>query len=104
MEDLEDEAAAADAELEGGDGVSGVWAGDGAPLDVEADEEVAVAVMAAVEAENVGEPDVDVGGGGGEDCVDGVGVEGDVVEVMATVGKVVVDDADRGAWGCGVWG
>ena len=105
VEDLEDEAAEADAELEGCHGVLGVGVGVGAPFDVEADYEVVARTVAAVMtvlAEDVGDPVVDLGGGGGEKGVDGVGVEGDVVEVVGVVWEVVVDDADHGAFGC--WG
>lgn len=57
MEDLEDEAAVGDAELDHGDGVVGVGGDVGAPLDVEAGGDLA----AGVEAEGFGDPPVDEG-------------------------------------------
>lgn len=96
MENLEDEAAFGDAELECGHGVLHVALGVGAPLDVEAHGEDALLVLVLVVAEDGGDPGVDEGGVGGEEGVDGVGVvEGDVVEVVGVVGEAVVHHADR---------
>uniref|UniRef100_A0A8R7TXM0 Uncharacterized protein n=1 Tax=Triticum urartu TaxID=4572 RepID=A0A8R7TXM0_TRIUA len=72
-EDLEDEAAAADAQLQQRDGARREAAERGAPLDVEADDEAVEA--AAVDAVDEVQPLVDDAAGGGQGGVDVVLVE-----------------------------
>ncbi|BAS74239.1 Os01g0737550, partial [Oryza sativa Japonica Group] len=83
VEDLEDEAAAADADLEHGDGARPVIVGGGAPLDVEPDDEVVEA--AAVDAEDLVQPIVDVIAGVSHRRVDVVLVERHRVGAVAEV-------------------
>ncbi|GER51938.1 ARID/BRIGHT DNA-binding domain-containing protein [Striga asiatica] len=87
--DLVDEAALADADLEGGDGALAVAGGGGAPLDVEAGEEVGGA--AAADGANVGDPAGDGGGIGGDGGNHDVAVEEDVVGVGCVVAEIMVD-------------
>ncbi|BAS88197.1 Os04g0225067, partial [Oryza sativa Japonica Group] len=71
VEDLEDEAAAVDAELQHGDGAR--HGGGGAPLHVEADDERVAA--AAVDAVRLAQPRLHLAAGLGERCVEEVLVE-----------------------------
>lgn len=75
MEELEDEAGGAYAELESGGGVVDLAAGVRTPLDVEADQ-------AVVRGFRGGDPGGGQGGVGGDGGLDLVGVEGDVEEVV----------------------
>lgn len=87
MDDLENEAAVVDAELESGGRVVLAALGVRAPFDVEAD----CCGGREVEALGFEEPGVDVGGGYGEEGLDGgVGVEGNVVEIVGVVREVMV--------------
>ncbi|GMN53300.1 hypothetical protein TIFTF001_022432 [Ficus carica] len=97
VEKLEDEAAAADAELEDGDGVLVVAAEAGSPLDVEADDEAVEAV--AVDLLDVGDPGGDLGGAVGDEGPHGLKVDDDVVEVVGVGVELVVMDGDgRHGW------
>ncbi|KAL6997692.1 hypothetical protein U1Q18_007818 [Sarracenia purpurea var. burkii] len=87
VDELEDKAAAADAELQGGDWIIAVTAVVRAPLDVETDDE---AVDAA--AVDVGDPRVDESGGVSDEGLDSVVEEVDIVKVVRSVGYVVVDN------------
>lgn len=89
MEDLEDEAFVAGAELDGGDAVVLVALEIGTPFDVEADE------LGGVGAGDVIDPGSDVGRVVGDDGVDVGGEEGNVVEVVCVVGKFVVKEIGR---------
>lgn len=96
VDELDYEAAVADAELQGGGGVADVAVEGRAPLDVEADDELVEAV--AVEGLDVRDPfrdDLPVDGDGG---VDGFSEEVDFVGVVRVVGKLVVDYGDRRRW------
>lgn len=77
MDELENKAFVANAELQSGDGVFGVAVGVGAPFDVEADDEAVELV--AVGVEGVGDEFVDYSGGVGDKRVDLGGVECDCV-------------------------
>lgn len=91
VKELEDEAAMADAELKDRDLV--VEAGvAGAPLGVEADDEVAEA--AAVDALGVVDPLVDEEGNVGDEGLDGVGVDSDVEDVVGVAGNLAIFDGD----------
>ena len=91
VEELEDEAAMADAELNDRDLV--VEAGvAGAPLGVEADDEVAEA--AAVDALGVVDPLVDEAGNVGDEGLNSVGVDSDVEDVVGVAGNLAIFDGD----------
>jgi len=77
VEDLEDEAVVADAELEGGDGVGRLHVGPGVglPFHVQAHNHEVIRVVADVG----GEPGADLGGGSGDEGLDGVVTHGDFV-------------------------
>ncbi|PON78948.1 hypothetical protein PanWU01x14_014490 [Parasponia andersonii] len=97
VDELEDEAAAGDAELEGGDRVLDVAAEGGAPLDVEADYEVAEVL--AVDPLGVADPGGDHGGRVGDQGLDGGGgADVDVVEVVGLGAELVVDNGDLRAF------
>lgn len=86
VDGLEDEAAAADAELDGGDGVLEV-AVAGTPLDVEADDEALE--TEAVDELDLGDPVVDHGRSRGDKGVNLLAEERHVVQVAG------VHNADR---------
>lgn len=93
MDELEDEAAVPNAELQSGDWVLGVAAEAGTPLDVEADDQaVEVAPMNLVDFV---EPSVDHGRGLGDESTDMVREERHVVVIVGLVGELVVENADR---------
>lgn len=92
MEDLEDKTTAADAELEGGDRILVVPIESGAPLDVEADDEVLEAAL--VDSLGVGEPVGDHGRIVSDEGVDAIGVEVYIVEVVGIDGEFVIHYAD----------
>ncbi|PON44069.1 hypothetical protein TorRG33x02_332030, partial [Trema orientale] len=98
VDELEDEAAAGDAELEGGDGVLDVAAEGGAPLDVEADDEAAEVL--AVDPLGVADPGGGHGGRVGDQGLDGGGggADLDVVEVVGLGAELVVDNGDLRAF------
>jgi len=73
VNNLEDEAGVTHAELEGGYGVLRVGPSVGPPLNVQAHHEAPATVGVS------GEPRGDMGGMGGDEGVDGVGLESDVV-------------------------
>lgn len=101
VEDLEDEATAADAELQCSNWVFLVLVEIGTPFDVEADDEVAQA--AAVDSLSLGEPVGDLGRVVGDQSVDAVGVEVDVVDIVCIVGEFVIYDANfHGHVECGL--
>ena len=87
MDDLEDEAVGAGAELHGGDAVVLVALEVRAPLDVEADD------GGVVGAGDVRDPGGDVVGVVGDESADVGGEEGDVVEVVRVVGELVIVDS-----------
>lgn len=91
MDELEDEAAAVNAELQSGDRVL-VAVEAGAPLDVEADDHAVGAAL--VDLVGFGEPSVDHGRGLGDESMDIVRVERHIVEVVRVVGELVVENAD----------
>lgn len=77
VEDLKDEAVVVDAELEGGDGVGRLHVGPGVglPFHVQAHNHEVIRVVADVG----GEPGADLGGGSGDEGLDGVVTHGDFV-------------------------
>lgn len=93
MEQLEDEATTTHAELQGGDRVVEVAAEGGAPLNVETDDEAVE--PAAVDLLDFGEPAVGHERRIGDQGLNLVAIEENVVVVMAEVGKHA-DDADHG--------
>ena len=86
---LEDEAAAADAELQGV-GRRIPIGGGGSPLDAEADDEAVSVEELAVEEERGGDPPIDDGGGGGDG--DGSSVKVDVVDAVVGTALTMVDN------------
>lgn len=87
VEDLEDEAVVADAELEGGDGVGllTVGLGVGPPLNVQAHDLEVVVGVAGVG----GEPDTDLAGRSGYEGLDGVGAHFHFVAFVVVVADAV---------------
>lgn len=87
MNDLEDEAFSACAELEDSYGVFHIKISVGEPLNVEADEEAVVVVAGA---EEVGNPIIDYGRRVCDHCVNDVGVEENIVLLVVFVGESAV--------------
>ncbi|CAL5351710.1 hypothetical protein CsSME_00039151 [Camellia sinensis var. sinensis] len=84
VDELEDEASAADAELENGGGVIVETVVVGSPLDVEADDEGVE--KGKMDGCDFGDPGVNKEGRASDESVDLIGEEGYVVEVMGVVG------------------
>lgn len=78
--------------MQSSDGVLHVAIEAGAPLDIEADDEMVDA--AAMDTVDIGDPRVNHGRGVSEEGVDIVGVQRHVVEVVGVVGELVVKNAD----------
>ena len=97
MDELEDKTAVVCAELESGGWVGLAALGVRTPFDVEADD-------CGGEGLGFEEPRFDVGGGRGEEGLDGEGgVDCDGVGVVGVVREVVVDEGNVERCWCGVW-
>lgn len=92
VDELEDKAAVADAELESGDGVLVVAPEGGAPFNIEADNETVEA--AAVNTFDLGDPGGDLGGADRDQGLHGLAVNDHVVHVVGVRVELVVVDCD----------